>query len=811
MGEVWLARDLRLPRHVVLKRMHTGDEYAAAVSRLESEARALARFSHPHVVTLHDVLTVAEGGESGSGAAGGARSAFWLVMEYVSGGSLDRRPPLSPARAARVGAQVADALAALHAQGIVHADIKPANVVVTPEGLAKLTDFGAAYRYGGQETITPPGMVGYTPDYAAPEVVRGHPEPTSDVFSLAALLYDVVTGRPPRPHAGRGIDPYVAERQAARGEVTLDGDIGPLARILPVMLDPDPSNRPDAGEARRLLEDCAGRQEPLSDREFGVGALEFGAGDGGGPDPVGVGEPAATAEMAAATRELPEGEPEARGSGPGEGSGAGAGSRRRPGADAGDVGRGSGAGDDLGAGAAADAGVGGGSGIRGAGAGAGAGAGSGSGGPPAGARAGAGAGSEAGRPGGDADAGSGSDGSPAGARVGVGAGVDGEAGADADGGAVAGADDGADGDAGGDADGDLGIRSGRDPGVPAPSRRLSRAFQGRARLTAITAGAAVLLLAAALLIPRLGSNSGGDDGAGSGDGKVGGSVATSGGRNTASVVGPPRTVDPCALADPTVLKRFGEADLDRDYGNFDRCDVIVDTGDDEPVDVMVHFDTGGGSDLPAPQRTEGVVRVVKEAEDSDACKRTLLPAGDPDMNISVVAKQDEGDAPLCPMADAATAKAADVLNEGRIARRSPAPDDSLVNEDACALLGPKDLEAMPGVDADEPDVRFGGWDCKWASTTGDLWLEVRFDRGQPPTADDGSLTRVGGRRAVVQPEAEGPRTCLVRVVHRTYPDADGNDAVETVNVAVGGDPSGNRLRRLATTFATEAVDELRAD
>ncbi|MER5299998.1 serine/threonine-protein kinase [Streptomyces lasiicapitis] len=771
MGEVWLARDLRLPRHVVLKRMHTGDEYAAAVSRLESEARALARFSHPHVVTLHDVLTVAEGGESGSGAAGGARSAFWLVMEYVSGGSLDRRPPLSPARAARVGAQVADALAALHAQGIVHADIKPANVVVTPEGLAKLADFGAAYRYGGQETITPPGMVGYTPDYAAPEVVRGHPEPTSDVFSLAALLYDVVTGRPPRPHAGRGIDPYVAERQAARGEVALDGDIGPLARILPVMLDPDPSNRPDAGEARRLLEDCAGRQEPLPDREFGVGALEFGAGGGGegadgdGPDPVGVGEPATTAEMAAATRELPEAEPEARGRGSGEGSGAGAGS--------------------------------------------------GSGGPPAGARAGAGAGSEAGRPGGDADADSGSVGSSAEARAGTGTGVDGEAGADADGGTVAGADGGADGGAGGGADGDagryLGVRSGRDPGVPAPSRRLSRAFQGRARLTAITTGAAVLLLTAALLIPRLGSGSGRDDGDGSGDGKAGGSAARSGGKNAASVVGPPRTADPCALAHPSVLKRFGEADLDRDYGNFDRCDVIVDTGDDEPVDVMVHFDTGGGSDLPAPQRTEGVVRVVKEAEDSDACKRTLLPAGDPDMNISVVAKQDEGDAPLCPMADAATAKAADVLNEGRIARRSPAPDDSLVNEDACALLGPKDLEAMPGVDADEPDVRFGGWDCKWASTTGDLWLEVRFDRGQPPTADDGSLTRVGGRRAVVQPEAEGPRTCLVRVVHRTYPDPDGNDAVETVNVTVGGDPSGNRLRSLATTFATEAMAELRAD
>ena len=260
-----------------------------------------------------------------------------------------------------------------------------------------------------------------------------------------------------------------------------------------------------------------------------------------------------------------------------------------------------------------------------------------------------------------------------------------------------------------------------------------------------------------------------------------------------------------------MLKRFGQADLDRDYGNFDRCDVIVDTGDDEPVDVEVHFDTGGASDLPAPQRTEGAVRVVKEAEDSDACVRTLLPAGDPDVNISVVAKQDEGTAPLCPMADAAAATAVDVLNEGRIARRSPAPAHSLVHEDACALLDPKDLEAVPGVDAKDPDVSFGGWDCKWASTTGDLWLEVRFDRGQPPTGDDGILTRVGGRRAVVQPDAEGPRTCLVRVVHRTYTDPGGDDAVETVNVTVGGDPSDKKLRRLATSFAGKAEAELRAD
>ncbi|MEQ4718941.1 serine/threonine-protein kinase [Nonomuraea sp. B19D2] len=250
-GEVLYAYDEELGRPVVLKRTHSG------------EARALARLVHRHIVTVYDVLTVNEGPWAGT----------WLVMEHVPNGSLsDKR--FSHREAARIGAQIADALTALHRKGLVHCDVKPANIVMDADGAAKLTDFDAARRLGGAETISPDRPISYTPDYAAAEIVRGNPGTASDVFSLGATVYALVAGGPPRPWA-RGDGPteeahdgdpddhrQVVGWGAHHGLIEMAADIGPLRPVLTAMLQTEPDNRPTAAEARVALRDIADPPSP---------------------------------------------------------------------------------------------------------------------------------------------------------------------------------------------------------------------------------------------------------------------------------------------------------------------------------------------------------------------------------------------------------------------------------------------------------------------------------------------------------------------------------------------------------------------
>lgn len=172
MGMVWRARDLVLDRAVALKEVRPPDpglaEYdpeAAAMlrARVLREARALARVDHPNVVTIHHVVD------------GGEYTYPWLVMELVTGGSLQDRldkGPMAPAEAARVGRDVLAALRAAHDVGIQHRDVKPANVLMRPDGRPVLTDFGiAAIRESTALTAT--GSIIGTPDYMAPERISG--------------------------------------------------------------------------------------------------------------------------------------------------------------------------------------------------------------------------------------------------------------------------------------------------------------------------------------------------------------------------------------------------------------------------------------------------------------------------------------------------------------------------------------------------------------------------------------------------------------------------------------------------------------
>jgi len=190
-GTVFRARDLTLDREVALKVLRPGSPIPAAA--LLAEARAAAALNHPNVCAIHAV-------DSSLGAP-------MIVMEYVAGRPLSgflMKGPLARQQAAGLCRQVALGMAAAHAQGVVHGDLKPANILVTPDGTVKIVDFGMARRSTssaqGEKTVLwdpgPAGGISGTPAYMAPEQARGEPAtPASDVFSLGLMLYELVTGR----------------------------------------------------------------------------------------------------------------------------------------------------------------------------------------------------------------------------------------------------------------------------------------------------------------------------------------------------------------------------------------------------------------------------------------------------------------------------------------------------------------------------------------------------------------------------------------------------------------------------------------
>jgi serine/threonine-protein kinase len=209
MGEVYLGQDTTLGRKVALKLLpatFTSDR--ERLRRFEQEARAVSALNHPNIITIHEIGQV-------TSEAGGMR---YLVTEYIEGETLRQwteREPLILSRALDIAVQVASALAAAHAAGITHRDIKPENVMVRPDGLVKVLDFGLAKlrgerageqgsgRAGEPASVAPtpphstdPGMVIGTVGYMSPEQVRGEEaDAPSDIFSFGCVLYEMVTGQ----------------------------------------------------------------------------------------------------------------------------------------------------------------------------------------------------------------------------------------------------------------------------------------------------------------------------------------------------------------------------------------------------------------------------------------------------------------------------------------------------------------------------------------------------------------------------------------------------------------------------------------
>jgi serine/threonine-protein kinase len=190
MGAVFKAEDQRLGRVVAIKRLLRDDPgRETGRLRLVREARAASALSHPNIVTIFAI-------EESLGDA-------FIVMEYLQGETLAARISRGPLDASRVyalGAEAADALACAHAEGLVHRDVKPANVMITPRGSAKVLDFGIAKpAEGGTEALpalTTTGALVGTIAYMSPEQLCGKPlDGRSDVFALGAVLYEAATGK----------------------------------------------------------------------------------------------------------------------------------------------------------------------------------------------------------------------------------------------------------------------------------------------------------------------------------------------------------------------------------------------------------------------------------------------------------------------------------------------------------------------------------------------------------------------------------------------------------------------------------------
>jgi hypothetical protein len=250
MGVVWRARDERLDRVVAVKQLDydaaigqaAGDEAALRALR---EARLTARLRHPHAITVHDVVE----------EAGGP----YLVMEYLPSRSLAEvlldRESLPAEEVARIGAQIASALAAAHAEGVVHRDVTPGNVLLGESGVAKIADFGIS-RATGEGAVTGGGFIAGTPAYLAPEVAAGREAGfPADVFSLGATLYRALEGAPP---FGNDDNAIALLLRVAKDEITPPRHTGPLAEVLTRMLRRDPAARPAMAEVQELFEAVTG-------------------------------------------------------------------------------------------------------------------------------------------------------------------------------------------------------------------------------------------------------------------------------------------------------------------------------------------------------------------------------------------------------------------------------------------------------------------------------------------------------------------------------------------------------------------------
>jgi len=244
MGTVWHARDEALDRGVAVKELtwpasFSEEERQAARRRALREAQMAARLRHVNVVSVYDV--VEEDGRP------------WIVMELLPYRSLHdivlEDGPLPAEQAAQLGLGILAALGAAHAEGVLHRDVKPANILVGPGGRAVLTDFGIA-RAADSPTLTSSGLLIGSPSYIAPERARGGPAgPAADLWGLGASLYTAVEGHPPfeRDDVLASLTAVVADDPDPASHA------GPLRPVISGLLRKDPDRRLGPAQAEAML------------------------------------------------------------------------------------------------------------------------------------------------------------------------------------------------------------------------------------------------------------------------------------------------------------------------------------------------------------------------------------------------------------------------------------------------------------------------------------------------------------------------------------------------------------------------------
>jgi len=246
MGAVYLAKDLDLDEDVALKVLPPSTFHdETAVKRFINEVRIARRISHRNVVRTHDV--------------GRWEGGLFLTMEYVSGRSLrhelDARGTLPPREVAQIGLQLVDALATAHAEGVVHRDVKPQNLVLDPNGVLKVLDFGIAVIEGTSGQLTEAGLVVGTPAYMSPEQLLGDAVgPASDLYATGVVLYECLSGALPYESSNplalaaqiveRGPIP-LAQRSPATPEV--------LTQLIAGLLHRAPESRPTTTQVAERL------------------------------------------------------------------------------------------------------------------------------------------------------------------------------------------------------------------------------------------------------------------------------------------------------------------------------------------------------------------------------------------------------------------------------------------------------------------------------------------------------------------------------------------------------------------------------